>query len=296
MNIEYLNFRGFNVTSNEKYEVESSGKGEFTVIPAAYSGIENTRTLSVNKSDVMSVYSYIPELADLSNDNPGCSSNECKNCLSYRVVLGLKNQGYLELNVVSDVPVNNIIPSGLISPSVTLETTMSDKRALTIPFNSWVLNSTLTDFDCSDVNSIVNLIPSVPEINGVQYQWTDEAIKAYFGVFDSNGPSQPTSVKELVSRWLENKVSDYLIANPGAPLTDVVLGEVKDFTYDGVVYGGFKLRFGGIGIPSITGQGPEEQPYTTVQFSKTMTQTYPFKWSDIFVSAESAGGGAPPEA
>tara|TARA_R110002020_G_scaffold140042_3_gene311259 strand:+ start:7574 stop:8455 length:882 start_codon:yes stop_codon:yes gene_type:complete len=290
MNIEYLNFRGFNITSNEKYEVESSGKGEFTTVPSAYSGVENTRTLSVNKSDVMSVYSYIPELADLSIEGQGCGPNECKNCLSYRVVLGLKNQGYLELNVVSEVPVNNIIPNGGLG--VTLETTMSDKRALTIPFNSWVLNSNVTDFDCGD-GIINNTINTVPAINGIQYQWIDEAIKAYFGIFDSNGPSQSTSVKELVSRWLETKVSNYLIANPGAPLTDVILGEVKDFTYDGVVYGGFKLRFGGIGIPVVTGQGPEEQPFTAVQFSKTKTQTYPFKWSDIFVAEESAGGPGP---
>lgn len=295
MNIEYLNFRGFNVTSNEKYEVESSGKGEFTVIPSAYSGIENTRTLSVNKSDVMSIYSYIPEKVDFSLQ-PGCDGEACESCLSYRVVLGLKNQGYLELNIVSDVPVNNIIPSGVLGVQVTLETTMSDKRALTIPFNSWLLNSGVTDFDCSNVNGLINNVTTVPAINGIQYQWTDEAIKAYFGIFDSNGPSQSTSIKELVSRWLETKVSDYLVANPGAPLTDVILGEVKDFTYDGVVYGGFKLRFGGIGIPGVTGQGPEEQPLTAVQFSKTMTQAYPFKWSDIFVAPESAGGGAPPEA
>jgi hypothetical protein len=295
MNIEYLNFRGFNVTSNEKYEVESSGKGEFTVIPDAYSGVENTRTLSVNKSDVMSVYSYIPEALDFSAQ-PDCG-NACKSCLSYRVVLGLKNQGYLELNVVSDVPVNNISPSGVIAPAITLETTMSDKRALTIPFNSWVLNDSSSEFDCADVNGLLNGITSVPAINGIQYQWTDEAIKAYFGIFDSNGPSQPTSIKELVSRWLEAKVSDYLVANPGAPLTNVILGEVKDFTYDGVVYGGFKLRFGGIGIPAMTAQAPgEAQPINAVQFSKTITQTYPFKWSDTFVPLESAGGGAPPEA
>jgi len=221
MNIEYLNFRGFNTTSQTKPVFTDTGKGEVVSFNEMYYGIENTRTLTVNKDDVMSIYSYIPEIANLGNE--ACAA--CNICLSYRVVLGVKNQGYVELNIVSDVPVNSLIGLG------NTFTTQSTAAGI----------SEDADFDIAS---------PIAAINGIQYEWTDEAIKAYFGVFNSNVGTAPTSVTELISRWLEAKVSDYLVANPGAPITDVVLGEVKDFTYDGVTYGGFKLRFGGIGVPS----------------------------------------------
>ena len=288
MNIEYLNFRGFNATSNKKFYVIDSGKGELTDIPAMYYGIENTRTLTVSKSDVMSIYSYIPEKANVGDGE--CAA--CNVCLSYRVVLGLRNQGYLELNIVSDVPVNNVEDGGP-GEIVTLATD-SGVRALTVPFNSWALNSNVSeDSACGGaMTENINLIQSpVALIGGKQYQWTEEAIRAYFGVFNSNG-NQATNVRELVSRWLEEKVSDYLVANPGTPITDVVLGEVKDFTYEGVTYGGFKLRFGGIGLP---------KPFFNIAegkyvFTQNVTTAYPFRWSDVHVVDVSAGGPPPMEA
>ena len=281
MNIEYLNFRGFNTTSQTKPVFTDTGKGEILEFDEMYYGIENTRTLTVNKDDVMSIYSYIPEIVNLGGGECGT----CNMCLSYRVVLGVKNQGYLELNIVSDVPVNNL--SGLASPFTT-QTTAAGLRALTVPFKSWVLNNA-TGYNCLLGEENVVSTPVEP-INGIQYEWTDEAIRAYFGVFNSN-IGTITSVNELISRWLEAKVSDYLVANPGAPITDVVLGEVKDFTYDGVTYGGFKLRFGGIGVPSpaVNSEAGE------VVFTKNNATTYPFRWSDIYV-VETSGGGAPPEA
>ncbi len=283
MNIEYLNFRGFNATSNNKYRVIDTGKGEFSELEDMYYGIENTRTLTVSKSDVMSIYSYIPETANVGDGE--CAS--CNVCLSYRVVLGLRNQGYLELNVVSDVPVNNV-ENGAPGELVTLATD-SGVRALTVPFNSWVLNTANSEeSNCpAAIESTINEISSpIALINGKQYNWTEEAIRAYFGVFNSDG-SQGTNVRELVSRWLEEKVSDYLVANPGAPITDVVLGEVEDFTYDGVTYGGFKLRFGGIAIPKPFFNINE----STFEFTQNITTTYPFRWSDIYVDQTSGGGG-----
>ena len=283
MNIEYLNFRGFNATSNKKFYVIDSGKGELTDIPAMYYGIENTRTLTVSKSDVMSIYSYIPEKANVGDGE--CAA--CNVCLSYRVVLGLRNQGYLELNVVSDVPVNNV-DNGAPGELVTL-TTDSGVRALTVPFNSWVLNTANSEeSNCpASIENTLNEISSpIALINGKQYNWTPEAIRAYFGVFNSDG-SQSTNVRELVSRWLEEKVSEYLVANPGTPLTDVVLGEVEDFTYDGVTYGGFKLRFGGIAIPKPSFNIAEG----VFEFTQNITTTYPFRWSDIYVDQTSGGGG-----
>lgn len=288
MNIEYLNFRGFNATSNNKFRVIDTGKGEFIQVEDMYYGIENTRTLTVSKSDVMSIYSYIPETANVGGGE--CAA--CNVCLSYRVVLGLRNQGYLELNVVSDVPVNNI-QNGVPGELVTLATD-SGFRALTIPFNSWVLNTANSEeSNCpAALSSDINQISSpIALINGKQYNWTEEAIRAYFGVFNSDG-SQATNVRELVSRWLEEKVSDYLVANPGSPITDVVLGEVEDFTYDGVTYGGFKLRFGGIAIPRPQFDADEG----TFDFTQNITTTYPFRWSDIYVDQTSGGGGGGGEA
>tara|TARA_Y100000748_G_scaffold302062_1_gene303502 strand:- start:723 stop:1589 length:867 start_codon:yes stop_codon:yes gene_type:complete len=283
MNIEYLNFRGFNATSNKKFRVIDTGKGEFAELEDMYYGIENTRTLTVSKSDVMSIYSYIPETANVGDGE--CAA--CNVCLSYRVVLGLRNQGYLELNVVSDVPVNNV-ENGAPGELVTLATA-SGVRALTIPFNSWVLNTANSEeSNCpAAIESTINEISSpIALINGKQYNWTEEAIRAYFGVFNSDG-SQGTNVRELVSRWLEEKVSDYLVANPGSPITDVVLGEVEDFTYDGVTYGGFKLRFGGIAIPKPLFNIDE----SSFDFTQNITTTYPFRWSDIYVDQTSGGGG-----
>tara|TARA_B100001175_G_C19501450_1_gene638317 strand:+ start:1367 stop:2239 length:873 start_codon:yes stop_codon:yes gene_type:complete len=290
MNIEYLNFRGFNTTSQAKEVFLDTGKGEILESTEMYYGIENTRTLTVNKDDVMSIYSYIPEVVNLG----GGECENCNMCLSYRVVLGVKNQGYLELNVVSDVPVNNLGGSG--EPFIT-ESTAAGIRALTIPFKSWVLNNT-NGYNCQlgEGNGANNITTPVEPINGIQYEWTDEAIRAYFGVFNSN-IGTVTSVTELISRWLEAKVSDYLVANPGAPITDVVLGEVKDFTYDDgsgpVTYGGFKLRFGGIGVPSPIISSFDE---STAVFQKNDTTTYPFRWSDIHAVETSAGGGGEPEA
>ena len=289
MNIEYLNFRGFNATSNKKYRVIDTGKGEFATIDAMYYGIENTRTLTVSKSDVMSIYSYIPETANVGDGE--CAA--CNVCLSYRVVLGLRNQGYLELNIVSDVPVNNVEDGAAPGELLTLATD-AGVRALTVPFNSWVLNNNVSqDSACGGAmaENIFQIQSPVALIGGKQYQWTEEAIRAYFGVFNSNG-NQATNVRELVSRWLEEKVSDYLIANPGTPITDVVLGEVEDFTYEGVTYGGFKLRFGGIGIP---------KPFFSISegkyvFTQNVTTAYPFRWSDVHVVDVSAGGPPPMEA
>ena len=288
MNIEYLNFRGFNTTSNMKYTVIDTGKGEVSQIEDMYYGIENTRTLTVSKSDVMSIYSYIPETVNFGLGE--CAA--CNMCLSYRVVLGLRNQGYLELNIVSDVPVNNVEDGGP-GQIVTLATD-AGVRALTVPFNSWVLNSNVSeDSACGGAMTepILQIQSPVALIDGKQYQWTEEAIRAYFGVFNSNG-NQATNVRELVSRWLEEKVSDYLVANPGTPITDVVLGEVKDFTYEGVTYGGFKLRFGGIGLP---------KPFFNIAegkyvFTQNVTTAYPFRWSDVHVVDVSAGGPPPMEA
>ena len=278
MNIEYLNFRGFNTTSQTKPVYTDSGKGEVIGFDEMYYGIENTRTLTVNKSDVMSIYSYIPEIANLG----GGECADCNVCLSYRVVLGLKNQGYLELGVVSDVPVNNLTTNG---EEFTTQTSAADVRALTIPFKSWVLNSS-SGYNCPLGESPIINTPIAP-INGIQYEWGDDAIRAYFGVFNSS-----VSITELISRWLEEKVSDYLIANPGAPITDVVLGEVKDFTFDGTTYGGFKLRFGGIGVP-LPGLNEE---ISEVVFTKNQATAYPFRWSDIYAIETSAGGGGPAEA
>jgi len=284
MNIEYLNFRGFNTTSQTKPTYIEDGKGEFTSFNEMYYGIENTRTLTVNKDDVMSIYSYIPEIVNLGNNSCGA----CNICLSYRVVLGIKNQGYLELNIVSDVPVNNLTGDG---EPFTTQTTAAGVRALTVPFKPWVLTNN-TGYNCllgEDAN--FDIASPIAAINGIQYEWTDEAIRAYFGVFNSNIGGAPTSVTELISRWLEAKVSDYLVANPGAPITDVVLGEVKDFTYDDgsgpVTYGGFKLRFGGIGVPSPA----LNEDAGEVVFVKNNATTYPFRWSDIHAISTSAGGG-----
>lgn len=279
MNIEYLNFRGFNTTSQTKPVYQDSGKGEILSFDEMYYGIENTRTLTVNKDDVMSIYSYIPEIANL---GPGESCETCNICLSYRVVLGVKNQGYVELNIVSDVPVNNLTGDG---EPFTTQTTAAGIRALTVPFKSWVLNNA-TGYNCLLRDDGLGIATPIAPINGIQYEWTDEAIRAYFGVFNSN-IGTATSVTELISRWLEAKVSDYLVANPGAPITDVVLGEVKDFTYNGVTYGGFKLRFGGIGVPS-----PAVSDFTLEPvFVKNNATTYPFRWSDIHAIDTSAGGG-----
>ena len=289
MNIEYLNFRGFNTTSNIKYTVVDSGKGELGQVEDMYYGIENTRTLTVGKSDVMSIYSYIPETVNFGGGE--CAA--CNMCLSYRVVLGLRNQGYLELNIVSDVPVNNVEDGAAPGELLTLPTA-SGVRALTVPFNSWILNINVSgDSSCGGVmtESIDNIQSPAALIDGKQYQWTEEAIRAYFGVFNSNG-SQATNVRELVSRWLEEKVSDYLIANPGTPITDVVLGEVEDFTYEGVTYGGFKLRFGGIGLPKPTFNIAESKYI----FTHNVTTSYPFRWSDVHVVDISAGGPPPMEA
>ena len=285
MNIEYLNFRGFNTTSQTKPVYTDSGKGEIISFDEMYYDIENTRTLTVNKDDVMSIYSYIPEVADLGQGE--CSS--CNVCLSYRVVIGVKNQGYLELNVVSDVPVNNLVFDEAIE-GYTTQASASGIRALTIPFKSWVLNSS-TGYSCLLNLDELPIDTPVAPINGIQYQWSDEAIRAYFGVFNSDS----VSINELISRWLEAKVSDYLVANPGAPITDVVLGEVKDFTFGGVTYGGFKLRFGGIGIPA---PAITEDPLTgtsEVVFTKNKATAYPFRWSDIYAVEFSAGGGGPVE-
>tara|TARA_R100000805_G_C3611849_1_gene112559 strand:- start:41 stop:988 length:948 start_codon:yes stop_codon:yes gene_type:complete len=310
MSTQYLKFRGYNVTSQQdSLYVPGPGGDEGTFTPNNVSSIENTRNLVVKKEDIVNIYSYIPENANIEDPAvEGQPCDYCRACLSFRVNLALKNMGLVELQVVSEVPVNNIFKDG---SNIGFFETASDKRALTIPFESWLLNND-NGFSCfnaddspynclnEDTNAPAPGITVVPPINGIQYQWTQEAIKAYFGIFDDPnwGPNGGTSPGEIISRWLEEKVSKYLTANPGGPITEVVLGEVKDFTYDDgkngpVTYGGFKLRFGGIGMPCVINY---ENPNTGVEEyvlnQKVFSNSLPFKYSDRRIGS-TVGGNIP---
>ncbi len=306
MSTQYLKFRGYNVTSqlDEEFLPDPQG-GEGLVLAKNSYGIENTRNLVVKKEDIVNIYSYIPENAELIDPSSEQACVYCRGCLSFRVNLALKNMGLAELQIVSEVPVNNVERGG--PNDLVLLETAADRRALTIPFESWLLNNDNgygcfnapeSPYGCKngDTNSPAPGIPVVPPINGIQYQWTENAIKAYFGVFDDAPWSfDGTSPAELISRWLEEKVSKYLIANPGAPITEVALGEVKDFVYEGVTYGGFKLRFGGIGMPCVTEiETPFSDPATEefVLNQKAFSNSLPFRYSDRRIGS-TVGGNIP---
>ena len=309
MSTQYLKFRGYNVTSQQDDEyLPNPQGGEGIVVEKNSYGIENTRNLVVKKEDVVNIYSYIPENASPNEADSEGSCIYCKGCLSFRVNLALKNMGLVELQVVSEVPVNNVQRDG--GSTLTLLETAADRRALTIPFESWLLNNDNgfacfnaqnSPYDCKNenTNSPAPGIPVVPPINGIQYQWTQEAIKAYFGIFDDPnwGPGGGTSPGEIISRWLEEKVSKYLIANPGGPITEVVLGEVKDFVYEGVTYGGFKLRFGGLGMPCVTQRTVPFSSPSTEEFvvnQKAFSNSLPFRYSDRRIGS-TVGGNPPPQ-
>jgi len=295
MNIEYLKFRGYTAVNQAGVKCVPNELGDIDVKATFFPSIENSRTLTVNKDDVQSIYSYAPESVSLP---------DLTKILSFRVVLGLRNQGYLELQIVADVPVNAVIDDPNNVGQAALTSNASGIRALTLPFSSayntdlspsaWTLGPVGgSGNSCAAFENIAEN-STIPAINGKQYQWTKKAIAAYFGIFGVDAVD--ISLELVVSNWLEQKISDYLVANPGGPITDVDLGEVKDFVYDDgngpVTYGGFKLRFGGVGEPCALPDSlaPIEGTGLSVSEGSTVKTGYPFRWSDVYVGPSSAGG------
>ena len=169
----------------------------------------------------------------------------------------------IEAQIVSEVPVNKLDATNSKETTPVLVAQDSGLRALACPFQAFAskdyqstgVNTFVSPCDCGTLGEYLDGLgksgTGLPTINGKQYQWTEEAILAYFGIFTTQTGSPAAgpqvSVRQTVLNWLEEKVSKYLVSNPGTPTTNVELGEVKDFTYKGVTYGGFKLRFGAIG-------------------------------------------------
>jgi len=253
--MEYLKFRGYNLACASTVVSSTNCAGTNVDTRSVASVIENTRTLQVKKEDVETVFVYEPSyFAQTAGEEV---SNQL---LSWQVNLALKNGGYVQLQVVSQVPVN-ALAEGSTGAIPTWTNNYAGFDALAVPFNSWVERTlspdlpinkgtiprgrvnvcTLIDNYFADPGSSGEMLP----VNGKMYTWTEDAIKAYFGIFNSD--KARVKAKEVIAQWLRDKVSNALAANPGRPVTEVDLGEVKDFTFDGVTYGGFKLRFGGIG-------------------------------------------------
>ena len=78
MSTQYLKFRGYNVTSqlDEEFLPDPQG-GEGLVLAKNSYGIENTRNLVVKKEDIVNIYSYIPENAELIDPS---SEQACAYC------------------------------------------------------------------------------------------------------------------------------------------------------------------------------------------------------------------------
>jgi len=263
MDLQYLKFEGFNLANAQGVRSYEDELGAVDFADSCFPVIENTRTLQIDKDDIYSIYGYEPEIYAINGSTFGTN-------LSYRVVLDLESKGLVEAQIVAEVPVNaineNANQAGSIDGTFLLGQD-SGLSALTIPFQSFLsrdnegigLNTTsnlcVNGSGCTPINDYFDSIEKagtgVPAIGGKQYQWTKEAVLAYFGIFTTQtgspiaGPQ--VSVRQVVLSWLEEKVSKHLVGNPGSPVTDVELGEVKDFVYEGVTYGGFKLRFGGLG-------------------------------------------------
>tara|TARA_Y100000592_G_scaffold89256_1_gene146243 strand:- start:43 stop:990 length:948 start_codon:yes stop_codon:yes gene_type:complete len=257
MDLQYLKFEGFNLATQtglksfpipSEYEELAGG--------ACYPVIENTRTLKIDKDDIDTIFGYEPVIYTVNGSNFGT-------LLSYRVVLDLANKGMIEAQIVSEVPVNKLDATNSKETTPVLVAQDSGLRALACPFQAFAskdyqstgVNTFVSPCDCGTLGEYLDGLgksgTGLPTINGKQYQWTEEAILAYFGIFTTQTGSPAAgpqvSVRQTVLNWLEEKVSKYLVSNPGTPTTNVELGEVKDFTYKGVTYGGFKLRFGAIG-------------------------------------------------
>ena len=284
--MEYLHFKGYNLTvqkASRRRDEQATCGGVFTENYALF-GIEQIRTLQIKKEDIENIFIYEPySQFEAVINGKGQVEDQIGQKLSWRVGCSLTNGDYVELQVVSEVPVNDIsgIYGGSPDPADGLNflSTPAGFNALACPFQAWTsknvskvgintIPETRLNGKDVNINNGIGLGPGpgidgeLPAIAGKKYDWSAEAIQAYFGVFDNAtqstgvGTQVPSvDVKVLVADWLRQMVSEYLVAAPGRPVTEVTLGEVKDFTYDDgtgpVTYGGFKLKFGALGCPSI---------------------------------------------
>ena len=314
MDLQYLKLDGFNLATQvgvrslpipSEYEQLTGG--------GCYPVIEKTRTLKIDKEDIDTVYGYEPVIFTENGSN-------FSTLLSYRVVLDLGNKGMIEAQIVSEVPVNKLDATSAKDSTPVLVGQDSGLRALACPFQAFASRDvegtgvqTFTQpCECNSLSEYFDELSksgnSLPTINGKQYQWTEEAILAYFGIFTTQTGSPAAgpqvSVRQTVLNWLEEKVSEYLVSNPGRPDTLVDLGEVKDFTYDDgsgpVTYGGFKLKFGAIGTycpvpaynsdPATSGPLPLIWDWCTSAHNEgecersAVTWNVPFRYNDTYVN------------
>ncbi len=282
--MEYLHFKGYNLTvqktSRRRPDLAACGGNEAESY--AHFGIEQVRTLQIKKEDIENIFIYEPySQFEKTVSAKGIIETQLGQKLSWRVVCALTNGDYVELQVVSEVPVNAISGKYQGSPDksdglVFLETP-AGFNALATPFQAWTTKNnsgvgintipeTVEDGPNYMINQRLVGLPGfegeMPAIEGKVYDWSAEAIAAYFGVFDNGqidtgfGSSvSAVDVKRLVGEWLVDMVSKYLVSSPGRPVTEVTLAEVPDFTYNNgketITYGGFKLKFGALGCPSI---------------------------------------------
>ena len=303
--MEYLHFKGYNLTvqkASRRRDEQATCGGVFTENYALF-GIEQIRTLQIKKEDIENIFIYEPySQFEFEQDGKGQIENQIGQKLSWRVGCSLTNGDYVELQVVSEVPVNAIsgVYGGSPDPAdgINFLSTPAGFNALACPFQAWTSKNnskvgidTVPETRLNGKNTIIEnglgfIAPGVggemPVIEGKKYDWSSEAIQAYFGVFDNAlqgtgfGPDDVLSVdvKVLVANWLREMVSEYLVSAPGRPVTEVTLGEVKDFTYDDgtgpVTYGGFKLKFGALGCPSIG--------YKETCDGATLVQSYDFAY------------------
>mgnify|MGYP003109159831 CR=1 FL=1 len=305
MDLQYLKFKGFNLTNQVGVRSFVDEGGETAFADGCFPVIENTRTLQIDKDDIYNIYGYEPEIYAINGSNFGTN-------LSYRIVLDLESKGLVEVQIVSEVPVNAINENANQAGSIDdtfLTTQDSGLSALTVPFQAFLSrdlggigldtteNLCVNGNGCDPINDYFDTIQksgaTVPVINGKQYQWTKDAILAYFGIFTTQtgsplaGPN--VSVRETVLSWLEEKVSKHLVGNPGSPVTDVELGEVKDFVYNGVTYGGFKLRFGGLGNYCPTESSASRYNWCTLYAGQpgcdkgAITSSLPFRYLDRYL-------------
>jgi len=305
MDLQYLKFKGFNLANQQGVRSYVDELGETQFADSCFPVIENTRTLQIDKDDIYSIYGYEPEIYQINGSNFGTN-------LSYRVVLDLESKGLVETQIVAEVPVNAINENANQSGSFDdtfLTTQDSGLSVLTVPFQSFLsrdsegigLNTTenlcVTGSGCQAIDEYFDILEKagagVPAIGGKQYQWTKEAVLAYFGIFTTQtgsplaGPN--VSVREVVLSWLEEKVSKHLVGNPGSPVTDVELGEVKDFVYEGITYGGFKLKFGGLGNYCPTERSDSKFNWCTVYAGNNdctngaITSSTPFRYLDRYL-------------
>ena len=309
MDLQYLKFEGFNLANAQGLRSFTDEGGALAFADSCFPVIENTRTLQIDKDDIYSIYGYEPEIYAINGSTFGTN-------LSYRVVLDLESKGLVETQIVAEVPVNlineNANQSGSIDENFLLGQD-SGLSALTVPFQSFLSrdnqgigldttsNLCINGSGCTVINQYFgNLEKSalgVPAIGGKQYQWTKEAVLAYFGIFTTQtggpGAGPQVSVRQVVLSWLEEKVSKHLVGNPGSPVTGVELGEVKDFVYEGVTYGGFKLRFGGLGTYCPSARSDSRFNWCTIYAGSNdctngaITSSTPFRYLDRYLHSNS---------